>query len=454
MTSLAYTTSETYSNHVNRLIEVYENAINAISTNSCGPISHIESVLIHSGRAGHYFGDDRSIPFQAYGHFSHWLPVNQPDQFLHIRAGEKPTYFQIIPSDFWYEQSIDLPDWCAEQFQLVTLTAANQLPRHLQGKGIAYLGEQPGLGDSLGISVDMLNPQPLLHYLDFNRAYKNEYELEQLRAANKLAVTGHSAARECFLKGGNEFQIHMAYLSACEILENECPYTNIVALDDKSAILHYQHKRRGSGADSRVLLIDAGCRVNGYGSDVTRTSVRPNVNSLFQQLLIKMEQLEKDLVGLVKPRMDYTELHSYTLRTIAELLVDLEICSSNATELLEREIPQLFMPHGVGHLLGVQVHDVGGHQADQNGAILPPPAHSPALRNTRELRESMVFTIEPGFYFIPLLLEPERNGSRAELFNWSLIDELYSCGGIRVEDNICVTNTGAENLTRQFEAGS
>ena len=454
MTSHTHPASVTYSNHIKRLIEVYENAINIISTNSSGPSSHIESVLIHSGCEGHYFGDDRGIPFQAYGHFSHWLPINQPYQFLHIRAGEKPVYFQIIPSDFWYEQNIDLPDWCSEQFQLVTLTAANQLPQHLQGKGIAYLGEPTELLNSLGLSEDMLNPPALLHYLDFNRAYKNEYELEQLRAANKLAVAGHSAARECFLKGGNEFQIHMAYLNACEILENECPYTNIVALDEKSAILHYQHKRRGSGANSRVLLIDAGCRVNGYSSDVTRTSVRPGVNPLFQQLLIKMEQLENDLVSLVKPNINYTELHTYTLWAIAELMIDLRICRSNAADLLEREIPQLFMPHGVGHLLGVQVHDVGGHQADHNGAIMLPPAHSPALRNTRELSQSMVFTIEPGFYFIPLLLEPERNGDRAELFDWTLIDELYSCGGVRIEDNICVTSSGAENLTRQFEAGS
>ena len=133
------------------------------------------------------------------------------------------------------------------------------------------------------------------------------------------------------------------------------------------------------------------------------------------------------------------------------MLIDNDICNGSEENLIALDIPQLFMPHGVGHLLGVQVHDVGGHQADSIGTLLPPPANSPALRNTRVMEADMVFTVEPGLYFIPLLLEAQRNSSKGKLINWKNVDELYCCGGIRIEDNIRVTDDGAENLTRQFE---
>ena len=164
-----------------------------------------------------------------------------------------------------------------------------------------------------------------------------------------------------------------------------------------------------------------------------------------------MEKLELTLVAQIKPGMAYQDLHTSALQGIANLLVAHDLCTGTEGDLLAQEIPQLFMPHGVGHLLGIQVHDVGGHQQDISGASSSPPKHSPALRNTRVMEENMVFTVEPGFYFIPILLEPERAQARGKLINWQLVDELYPCGGIRVEDNIRVIADGAENLTRQFE---
>jgi Xaa-Pro dipeptidase len=164
-----------------------------------------------------------------------------------------------------------------------------------------------------------------------------------------------------------------------------------------------------------------------------------------------METLELALVDEVKPGKTYQSLHASTLTRIASVLVDHNICKGEPADLIERNIPQLFMPHGVGHLLGIQVHDVAGHQSDINGTILSPPENSPALRNTRLMEVNMVFTVEPGLYFIPLILEAERCSDRGKLINWNTIDELYPCGGIRIEDNIRVTSDGAENLTRQFE---
>jgi len=436
-----------FQQHIDLLADNYSKALSSHREQG----GQLETLLIHSGSESFYFADDRVIPFQAYGHYLHWIPVNRPDQFVYLCPGQRPTYFQIVSDDYWHDQSIVNADWWANSFQITRLGSLSEIPKHLCDSELGYLGPNAELAEKLGVDQVGVNPTDLTNYLDYQRAYKTVYEVEQLKAANKLAVIGHNAARDSFLNGGNEYQIHMAYLGACGILEDESPYTNIVALDKNSAILHYQYKNKSNGESSQVLLIDAGCRVNGYGSDVTRTSLKENAHSTFKDLLQGMINVEQELVSMVKPGVAYPEIHLAALFKIGQLLIDLGICHGSAEEMMEKELPHLFMPHGVGHLLGIQVHDVGGHQKDICGSTRAPPGHSPALRNTRNLSEGMAFTIEPGCYFIPILLEAERNQQRGKSINWNLVDELYPCGGIRIEDNVLVTAEGVENLTRQFE---
>ncbi len=433
--------ADLYSAHIKALVDNYGDAMNQ-SGLAC------DGVLIHSGTEHYYHADDRGVAFQAYAHFLHYLHVNKPNQFLLVRPGYKPVYYQVVPADFWYEQEVETDPLWHEPLEVVRLESVEAVKSALPAGQYAYLGESPQHAEQLGISPSFQNPGVLLSILDFNRACKSEYELVQLRDANRLALIGHDAARECFLAGGSEYDIHMAYLTACQQLEDETPYTNIVALDEKAAILHYQNKRRNHADDAQVLLIDAGYRVRAYGSDITRTTARGTAHAVFQSLLKGMENIELQLVEEVAPGKSYVDIHLCALNRIAELLVELEICHSSAEELLEQLVPQLFMPHGVGHLLGINVHDVGGHQKNAEGDVLSPPEHSPMLRNTRTMTENMVFTIEPGCYFIALLLEPERNTARGKLINWSLIDQLYPFGGIRIEDNVRVTAEGVENLTR------
>ena len=412
----------------------------------------VAGVLLHSGSLDTYFGDDRVIDFNAYSHYLRWIPINKPDQFVLYIPGEKPKYFQVIPNDYWHEQKIECGDWIYGNVNVVPIKTVDEIKSYLKNDDLAYIGPNPTLAEKFNISTSQINRQEILNYLNFKRAYKTEYEVLQIKEANKLAIVGHQAARECFLNDGNEYEIHMAYLKACSILESDSPYTNIVALGEKSAILHYQNKRNENAQKEKNLLIDAGCRINGYASDITRTSVKMSIDSLFRDLLVGMEYVEHELVNLVKPGIGYPDLHSEALVKIGKLLLDHSICFGSLEGLLSNEITHLFMPHGVGHLLGVQVHDLGGHLKDINGTIELPPAHSPFLRNTRVMSENMVFTVEPGSYFIPSLLEAQRNTKKGKLINWRTIEKLYPYGGIRIEDNILVTKDGPENLTRQFEA--
>jgi Xaa-Pro dipeptidase len=110
-------------------------------------------------------------------------------------------------------------------------------------------------------------------------------------------------------------------------------------------------------------------------------------------------------------------------------------------------VTRALYPHGLGHSLGVVVHDVGMKPR-------PPRADNPFLRNTSVIEVGQVFTIEPGCYFIPALLAPLRTDDRAALVDWTLVDELAPFGGIRIEDNVAVTASGPVNLTRRAFAAT
>jgi Xaa-Pro dipeptidase len=288
----------------------------------------------------------------------------------------------------------------------------------------------------------------MLHVLAWQRAWKTAYEIDCLRMANKMAVSAHEAARQCFFEGGSELDVHLAFLKDAGIMEYESPYMNIVAFDEKSAILHYQYKDTNRSGKANVMLIDGGVPYHFYGSDLTRTYAKEGTHPVFVRLVDGVEKIQLDLVKHVIPGESYLRIHEKAHEMILDLLIKEDIVRGERAELQAAKVSHLFMPHGIGHLLGLQVHDLAGHYLDETGTLNPPPEEHAFLRLTRIMQEGMVFTIEPGLYFIPVLLDPERQTERGSFLNWSLIDELTPLGGIRVEDNILVTSHGGENLTR------
>jgi Xaa-Pro dipeptidase len=117
---------------------------------------------------------------------------------------------------------------------------------------------------------------------------------------------------------------------------------------------------------------------------------------------------------------------------------------------LQQGITKTFFPHGIGHFLGLQVHDVAGHAADDRGTPNPPPEDHPFLRTTRIIEPNQVFTIEPGLYFIDSLLADLQSSEQSKYMNWDVIDSFRPFGGIRIEDNVIVHRDRNENMTRDF----
>jgi Xaa-Pro dipeptidase len=147
----------------------------------------------------------------------------------------------------------------------------------------------------------------------------------------------------------------------------------------------------------------------------------------------------------VKPGLAYEALHDQTHQLLADVLVDLGIAGGtgkgSAEALVARDVTRALFPHGLGHSLGITVHDVGMRER-------APRPDNRFLRNTSTVEAGQVFTIEPGLYVIDALLAPLRADDRAGLVDWSAIDALRPFGGVRIEDNIAVQADGPANLTR------
>jgi Xaa-Pro dipeptidase len=146
--------------------------------------------------------------------------------------------------------------------------------------------------------------------------------------------------------------------------------------------------------------------------------------------------------------MNYADLNAKMHQRIAQLLLESDIVRMSVEDMIATNLTFTFLPHGLGHLLGLQTHDVGGFLQSRQGEERPAPEQYPALRLTRDIENQQVFTIEPGLYFIPMLLKKLKQSPHQSQVNWPLIDALMPYGGIRIEDNVVILNDQPVNLTR------
>jgi len=409
---------------------------------------NLDALVIHSGKEIKVFLDDYSYPFKVNPHFKSWLPItNVTNCWLIVNGEDKPTLIYYQPVDFWHKV-VELDDsYWQEFFDIKILKVASEVDKLLpyDKKGYAYIGEHIEVAKALGFEA--INPEPLMNYIHYHRAYKTHYEFECMRQSNSLAVKAHHAAQQAFLAGESEFAIQQAYLKAITYSENDTPYGNIIALNENAAILHYTALERNKPVDPRSFLIDAGANFNGYAADITRTYAFSQ--NKFSQLIARMDKLMLKAVDGLTPNKSYVDLHIETYAAIGEVLKEFDFINVDVDTAVETGIISTFFPHGLGHHLGLQTHDVGGFMADERGTHIEPPVNHPFLRTTRIIEANQVFTIEPGLYFIDSLLTELKQSNYADMINWQNVEQMRPYGGIRIEDNIIVHKNHNENMTRE-----
>lgn len=424
-----------YAQHLATLRERADKAL------ALGGFDHL---LVAAGTPLGKFLDDQDYPFTVNPHFKHWLPLTDaPGSWVVHTPGARPRLVFVQPHDYWHVVPEAPHGYWVEHFDIVIVRSAAEAVAQLPEDRRAVIA--PTCPSIDGAEAN--NPQPVLDYLHWHRSYKTPYELELMREANRIGTRAHRAAEAAFRAGESEFGIHMAYLAAARQIDAELPYASIVGLNEHGAVLHYTHFDRTPPAESRSFLIDAGASCAGYASDITRSYAAPQAAE-FQALIDSMDTAQQGFAAKVRAGQSYPELHLHAHHVLAGVLREHGFIRMSAESAVESGVTSAFLPHGLGHPIGLQVHDVAGFQQSERGGSIPRPDGHPYLRMTRVLEPGMVVTIEPGLYFIDMLLAELKAKPVAADIDWAKVDAFRRYGGIRIEDDVACTDGAPENLTR------
>ncbi len=428
------------------LVEIEKRSADALA--ACGR----DTLAIAAGMPHGWFLDDQDYPFKANPHFLHWLPLTDaPGSWIICTPGKTPKLIFLQPHDYWHVVPAAPAGYWTEHFDIITIHKPEAARAHLpkEASRCAIIGEvNAAVGDFVPD-----NPEAALNLLHYRRAFKTPYEITMMRVASRIGVHGHRAAERAFRDGLSEFDIHCEYLNATRLAEHQLPYGNIIALDTHGAVLHYMHFDRNPPAQARSFLIDAGGQFHGYASDITRTHASPDASE-FQALIGAVEQAQQSFCAKVRAGQSYPELHIHAHHVLMQAMHDQGFIACSSEAAVANGISSTFFPHGLGHLIGLQVHDVAGFARDEAGDTIPKPEGHPYLRLTRMLEPGMVTTIEPGLYFIDMLLEELKSKPAAKDVVWKKVDAFRKYGGIRIEDDVVCTAGDPLNLTREAFAAA
>ena len=410
-----------------------------------------DHLVVPSGTQHFQLFDDRDYPYVVNPQFKAWLPLTRvPYSWLVYTPGQRPKVIFYQPFDYWHVVPDAPSGWWVEHFDIHIIRKPEEalalLPK--PAARCAILGEaQSALGAAPDESYTPNNPEAVINYLEYHRAYKTPYEIALMRQAQHLAVRGHRAAEAAFREGKSEFAIHMAYCSAVGQDANDLPYGNIICLNEHAAVLHYTELGRTAPQQLRSFLIDAGASFHGYASDITR-SYAFDTSSEFQAMIDAVDAAQIGMCQGVRAGVDYKQLHVDAHLSLMGILKDFGVITVSPEAALATGVSAAFFPHGLGHPIGLQVHDVAGFAESDRGGRIPRPEGHPYLRMTRVLEPGMVVTIEPGLYFIDMLLDEVKQAGNAASIDWARVNSFRPYGGIRIEDEVMCTDGEADNLTR------
>ena len=278
------------------------------------------------------------------------------------------------------------------------------------------------------------------------RRAKDPRELALMREAAAATHRGHLAgirkARAGMSERALQVEIEVEFFRAGA---ERTAYGSIVGGGPNAATLHFSPTAREFG-EGELILVDAGAEIGGYASDVTRTyPVGTRFEGIQRDLYELVLGVQGRAIDRAGPGVEYRDLHLAASVETAQGLIDLGLLRGEAEGLVERDAQALFFPHGLGHMLGLATHDAGGCL---EGRV---PSERPTLRYLRAdlpLQPGYVVTIEPGVYFIRALLEdPDLRRRYRDDVDWERVDGLLDFGGIRIEDDVLITEEGAEVLS-------
>ncbi len=307
---------------------------------------------------------------------------------------------------------------------------------------VAQLG-----GPLRGIVSDATATQRVRDALRHARAPKEAGELDLMRLAAEATQAGYEALQPLLVPGVSERRMQVELEAGFfRAGGTKTGYDTIIGVGAHAAVFHGAPSLERIAHEGDFILVDAGAEVERYVIDVTRTYVAGGKPSAFQRdLYAAVKNAHARGCARCVDGAEWKDIHFGAAIDMVGSLVDMGVMKGNPTSLVEREAHMLFYPHGVGHMVGLGVRDGSGLEP---GRTKDPRPCLRSLRMDLILRPGYTVTIEPGLYFIPALLnDPARREKYRDCVNWELAEQHQHLGGVRIEDNLLVTDGAPVNLT-------
>jgi Xaa-Pro aminopeptidase len=384
--------------------------------------------------------DDRTYPFRSHSEYFYLTDRDRPGGVLAYEPSEGWTEFlaPVTREELLWAGADDLQEGVPDGTRSV-----QELPAWLEKRKGRHAGS---LGAAVsGVSSDRRLDEDLREALMGVRRVKDELELERMRHAEQATRAGFLALEELIGEGRTERELQIEleaqfFRSGADALA----YDTIVAGGPHAAVLHFVPSARPL-ARGELLLVDAGGEYRNYGSDVTRTyPVSGGFSSEQERIYQIVREALRAGTEACRPGAEWREVHRQTALVVAAGLADFGLLRGRADTLFESGAASLFFPHGVGHMVGLGVRDASGAL---RGREQPGPGF-PRLRVDLPLQSGYTMTVEPGIYFVPALLADRSTREQfGQQVDWGRVDKMLGFGGIRLEDNILITDDGREVMT-------
>ncbi|KAH9376446.1 hypothetical protein HPB48_010615 [Haemaphysalis longicornis] len=423
-------------------------------------------VVLQGGPSTTVYCSDREPVFRQESYF-HWaFGVEEPDYFgaIDVDQGLAYLFMPRLPSSYavWMGQLASPEDvrarYCVDKVFYADSIA--EALRELQARTLLTLrgknsdsGKMSMEAEFPGMDGFKVDPKPLFEVMAELRVFKTPLEMEVLRYANRVSSEAHKEVMRRIRPGMHEYQLESLFLHKCygDGGARHVSYTCICCTGHNGAVLHYGHAGAPNDStigDGDMCLFDMGCEYYCYSSDIT-CSFPANGRFTADQRGVYEAVLaaSRAVLDAIRPGVSWPDMHRLAERRILEGLRSMGVLKGDVNAMMEARLGATFMPHGLGHLMGLDVHDVGGYLSGDPARPTEPGLKS--LRTARTLQAGMVLTVEPGCYFIDVLLDEALESAKLKDF---LVPEVLrrfrKFGGVRIEDDVLITDDGHEMLTQ------
>jgi Xaa-Pro aminopeptidase len=399
------------------------------------------------------------FPHRPSSHFLYFAGIPLKNAVIRLEAGKLQLFIDNpAPSSALWHGEMPTRDRIAEQIGADEAFPMAELESYLQGAATIAVQDAASWTQQSQLLDRWILPQRAPENIDLQlakavvevRLVHDEVALSEMRQAVAVTVEAHLAGMRATSTAKTEAQVRAAMESVIIANNMTTSYNSIVTV--RGEVLHNESYQNSLNQND-LLLADVGAETPmGWAADVTRTwAVKGKFSSTQRDIYDVVLAAHDACIDKISAGVEYEDIHLCACMVIAEGLVNLGILQGNPEDLVNKDAHALFFPHGIGHLLGLDVHDMedlgdlagyelGRERSDRFGLGY--------LRLNRPLRKGMVVTIEPGFYQVPAIVNNSQNRENfGKLVNWERLAQFSDVRGIRIEDDVLVTENGSEVLT-------